>query len=408
MFRPLAVNVGLRYARSRRSFISFVGALSLVGLALSVAILVFVQAVVAGFEREMNDRVLGIVPHVTVFARERLGDDDVENLLDDVEGVAGASRVVQGPGLLVNDERVAGVTLTGVDPADYSVVSRIFDFLVGAESSALMPGSFNVLVGSQVARRLGIDAGDDVTVVLPSTTVTPLGVFARQKRLRVSGIVDTGSQLDRASAYLHRADATKLFRSPLAHGIHVATERPLDAEIVRARIAGALVDRQFRTVSWLGVLGNLHAAIRYTKNMLFLLLSLLVAVAAFNLVSSLVMIVNERRSDIAILRTMGGRSGLVIGAFVVVGSVIAVVGIGLGVAAGLGLGVIAEAGFPWLESLLGTPLMGEYLITELPVQYTVADIARVAVTALVLGFAATVFPAWRAARLNPADLLQHE
>ena len=154
--------------------------------------------------------------------------------------------------------------------------------------------------------------------------------------------------------------------------------------------------------------GNLYAAIRYTKNMLFLLLSLLVAVAAFNLVSSLVMIVNERRGDIAILRTMGSRSGLVIGAFVVVGTVIAVVGIGLGVGAGIGLGTIAEAGFPWLEDVLGTRLMGEYLITALPVEFAMGDVVRVAATALVLGLAATLFPAWRAARLNPADLLQHE
>lgn len=182
----------------------------------------------------------------------------------------------------------------------------------------------------------------------------------------------------------------------------------MDAESVRARVAGALAGQGFRAISWMATYGNLYAAIRYTKNMLFLLLSLLVAVAAFNLVSSLVMIVNERRGDIAILRTMGSRSGLIIGAFLVVGSLIAVVGIGLGVGAGIGLGIVAEAGFPWLEDLLGTRLMGEYLITALPVEYAVGDVARVAATAFVLGLAATLFPAWRAARLNPAELLQHE
>ena len=410
MFRPLAVNVGLRYVRSRRSFISFVGGLALAGLALSVAVLVFVQAVVAGFEREMDDRILGIVPHVRVVSLAPVDNQAaVLRRVRGVDGVAAASAVVQGRGLVVNAQRVAGVTLTGVDPDDYRGVSRIFEFVDGTDADVLLAGRFHVLLGAQVAKRLGVGPGDTVTAVLPTTTVTPLGVFPRQKRLVVGGVIDTHSQLDRASAYLHREDAEKLFRAgSLEREIHVRAVRALDAEAVRARMAGTLADRRFRTISWMVTFGNLHAAIRYTKNMLFLLLSLLVAVAAFNLVSGLVMIVNERRSDIAILRTMGSRSGLVIGAFVVVGTAISVLGIGLGLGAGIGLGVIAQAGFPWLEDILGTPLMGEYLITALPVEYTTVDIVRVAATALALGFAATLFPAWRAARLNPAEVLQHE
>ncbi len=410
MFRPLAVNIGVRYVRSRRSFVSFVSALALGGLAVSVAILVFVQAVVAGFEREMNERILGVVPHV------RLGSpapiDDSDGLLETVrgiEGVAGAAEVVQGRGLLVKADRVAGVNLIGFDPVNYSGVSRIDEFVVGGDVRMPPAGGFEILLGKQVADRLGVAAGDQLTVVLPATTVTPLGVFPRQKKLRVAGVVDTGSQLDRMSAYLHREDAARLLRAGLLDKeVHVKAANALDAETVRARIAGELAVQGFRAISWTATYGNLYAAIRYTKNMLFLLLSLLVAVAAFNLVSSLVMIVNERRGDVAILRTMGSRSGLVVGAFLVVGSVIAVVGIGLGVGAGFGLGIVAEAGFPWLEELLGTRLMGEYLINALPVEYAAADVARVAGTAFALGLAATLFPAWRAARLNPADLLQHE
>ena len=410
MFRPLAINIGVRYARSRRSFISFVTALALGGLALSVAILVFVQAVVAGFEREMNERILGVVPHVRLASLEPMSD--IGNLLDTiraVEGVSGAAEVVQGRGLLVKAGRVVGVTLIGFDAAAYSEVSRIDEFVVGRDVRMPAAAGFEILLGEQVADRLGVAAGDELTVVLPTTTVTPLGVFARQKKLRVAGVVDTGSQLDRMSGYLHREDAAKLLRAGvLDREIHVKATNALDAETVRARLAGELAGQGFRTVSWMATFGNLYAAIRYTKNMLFLLLSLLVAVAAFNLVSSLVMIVNERRGDIAILRTMGSRSGLVIGAFLVVGTVIAVVGIGLGVGAGIGLGIVAEAGFPWLEDLLGTRLMGEYLITALPVEYALGDVARIAATAFVLGLAATLFPAWRATRLNPADLLQHE
>ena len=410
VFRPLAINIGVRYARSRRGFISLVTALALGGLALSVAVLVFVQAVVAGFEREMNERILGVAPHVRLAPMEPMGD--IGGLLDTiraVEGVAGAAAAVQGRGLLVKADRVVGGNLTGFDPAAYSEVSRIDEFVVGRDVRMPAADGFEILLGEQVADRLGVAAGDELTVVLPATTVTPLGVFARQKKLRVAGVVDTGSQLDRMSAYLHREDAAKLLRAGvLDREVHVKATNALDAETVRARITGELAGQGFRGNSWMATFGNLYAAIRYTKNMLFLLLSLLVAVAAFNLVSSLVMIVNERRGDIAILRTMGSRSGLVVGAFLVVGTVVAVLGIGLGVGVGIGLGIVAEAGFPWLEDLLGTRLMGEYLITALPVEYAVADVARVAATAFALGFAATLFPAWRAVRLNPADLLQHE
>ena len=409
MFRPLAVNIGIRYARSRRGFITFVSALALGGLAVSVAILVFVQAVVAGFEREMNERVLGVVPHIRLASLDPI--DDNEGLLDTIrgiEGVSGAAEVVQGRGLLVAD-RVVGVNLIGFDPVAYAEVSRLGEFVVGRDVRMPTAAGFEILLGEQVADRLEVAAGDDLTVVLPTTTVTPLGVFARQRKLRVAGVVDTGSQLDRMSAYLNREDAARLLRAgALEREFHVKAANALDAEAVRARIAVALAGQGFGAKSWMATYGNLYAAIRYTKNMLFLLLSLLVAVAAFNLVSSLVMIVNERRGDIAILRTMGSRSGLAVGAFVVVGTVIAVVGIGLGVVAGIGLGVVAEAGFPWLEDLLGTSLMGEYLITALPVEYAVPDVARVAATALVLGLAATLFPAWRASRLNPAEVLQHE
>lgn len=410
MFRPLAVNIGIRYAHSRRSFIYFVSALALGGLALSVAVLVFVQAVVAGFEREMNERILGVVPHIRVGSLGSIDDrEGVLATIRGVEGVSGAAAVVQGRGLLVKSGRVAGVNLIGLDPVAYSEVSRIDQYVLGRETRMPAAGGFEILLGERVADRLGVAAGDDVTVVLPTTTVTPLGAFARQKRLQVVGVADTGSQLDRTAAYLHREDAARLLRAgALDHELHVKATDALDAEGVRARVAGALAGQGFRAISWMATYGNLYAAIRYTKNMLFLLLSLLVAVAAFNLVSSLVMIVNERRGDIAILRTMGSRSGLIIGAFLVVGSLIAVVGIGLGVGAGIGLGIVAEAGFPWLEDLLGTRLMGEYLITALPVEYAVGDVARVAATAFVLGLAATLFPAWRAARLNPAELLQHE
>ena len=408
MFQPLAVNIGLRYARARASFISFVSVLSLAGLAISVAVLLFVQGIVAGFEREMNDRVLAIVPHVTVASHAPMHDfRDAEQLVSGIDGVAGVASVVEGGALLATPTRVAGVNLIGVDPETYAEVSRVFDFAVPADP--LIAGRFDVLLGVGLAGRLGVSVGDAVTAVLPEATVTPLGTFARQKRLTVAGLVDTGSQLDRASAYLARDDAGRLFRlGDAVHGLHVAATDPLQADAVRSRVTRVLGSHRVRGRSWFSSLGNLYNAIGVTKNMLFLLLSLLIAVAAFNLVSSLVMVVNERRGDIAMLRTMGSSLTMTTTAFAVLGLVIAGVGVTLGVAGGLALGVVAEAGFPWLESVLGVALMSEYLITTLPVAFAVEDVARVVATALGLCLLATLLPAWRVARLNPADVLRHE
>ena len=407
MFRPLALNIGLRYARARRSFISFVSVLALIGLALSVAILLFVQAVVAGFEHELNERILGVVPHLTVTARAPLVEHaDAVDTARGVDGVVGASAVVEGVGLLASPHAVVGASLVGVVPAQYGQVSRVFEFLEGGE---LVAGAFGVALGARAAERLGVGAGDAISVVLPEATVTPLGVFPRRKRVRVVGLVDTGSLLDRHLVYLHRDDAAKLFRMGAAvHGVHVRSAAPLRIGQQRRAVLRALGGEQFRARSWFETLGDLPGAIGVTRNILFLLLSLLVAVAAFNLVSSLVMIVTERQGDVAMLRTIGAKTGLVIGAFVTLGVVIAAVGIGMGVAGGLALGALAEVGFPRLEKLLETPLMGEYLVDALPVRFAGADIGRVVATAFALCMAATIFPAWRAARLRPAEVLAHE
>ena len=407
MFRPLACNIGLRYARARRSFISFVSTLALLGLALSVATLLFVQAVVAGFEHELKERILGVVPHLAGIAHTPVADHaEMIDLARAVPGVVAATAVVEGAGLLASPEAVVGASLVGVAPAEYRRVSRLFEFM---EGEPLVGGAFRVALGRRAAERLDVGVGDALFAVLPEATVTPLGVFPRQKRLRVGALVDTGSQLDHHFAYLHRDDAAKLFRLGAAvHGFHARVADPLRIGEPRRGVARALGGRGFRVHSWVEALGDLPTAIGVTRNMLFLLLSLLVAVAAFNLVSGLVMVVTERQGDVAMLRTIGAQTGLIVGAFVVLGAVIAVLGIGLGVAGGYGLGALAEVGFPWLERALDTPLMGEYLVDALPVRFAGADLARVVATALALCLAATVFPAWRAARLRPADVLAHE
>lgn len=408
MFRPLAVAIGLRYAGSRRNFIAFVGMLSVCGLALSVAVLVFVQAVTAGFEEELRQRILAVVPHVVIAGRAPLSptaNAEAQRIIEGVGGVVAASAVVEGPALLAAGGAVTSVQLIGIEPADYARASRLEDFA----DATVEAGSFGLLLGAQAARRLGLEVGDEATVVLPAVATTLVGAFPRQKRFRILGLVDTGSQLDRHAAYLHRADAARLFRLGAAvHGFHVAVAAPLAAERVRRDALAILGVERFAGRTWLRALGGIHEAIGATRAMLFVLLSLLVAVAAFNLVSSLVMIVGERRGDVAMLRTMGCSARLPIAAFVVHGLAIAVVGVASGIGAGMGLGLAAEAGFPWLEQLLNTPLMGEYLVSTLPIAFAWKDIALIAATSLGLCLLATALPAWRAARLQPAEVLRHE
>ena len=408
MFRPLAVNIGFRYASSRHNFLSFVSVMALAGLALSVGVLLYVQAVVQGFERELEQRILGVVPHFTLFGRAPIDDaDTIRERMLRVPGVRSATPVVVGAGLVAARGRIVGVELKGVRPREYEAV--VGAFVEGGSMSDLRPGGFRVLLGHGALTELGVAPGDDVTVVLPDGGVTPFGVFPRRKTLSVAGAVRTGSQLDDRAAYLHADDARRLFRLEGAfHGVEARIDGAL-----RAREVGELARRvagpeRLLLTTWFRTHGPLHRTIRVTKGMMFLIFSLLVAVAAFNLVSSLVMIVNERRSDVAILRTIGGRSGLVVVAFVVLGGVISGVGVTLGLGLGWALGALTEDGYAWLEAALDMELMGEYFVHELPVEFVLADAVRVGATALGLGVLATLFPAWRASRVHPAEVLRHE
>ena len=408
LFRPLAFNIGLRYAGSRRSFLSFVSGMALAGLALSVAVLLFVQALAHGFQRELEERLLGVVPHFTLFGRDAIADADaaLAAVRTAVE-VHDAAAIVVGAALAAAGARLAGVQLKGVAPEDYGPV--IGRHLETGSLDALQDGAFQVLLGHGVMEQLEIEVGDAVAVVLPDVTVTPFGVFPRRKTFRVAGRVRTHSQLDSRIAFLHIKDAQTLFRLGNAiHGIEAWTERPMRAEQAGVRVRNALGADRFILATWFRTLGPLHRTIEVTKGTMFLVFSLLVAVAAFNVVSSLVMIVNERRADVAILRTIGARASLIIGAFMMLGFLITSLGTGLGMLAGLALGALAETGYAWAQEAWGLDLMRQYLVHRLPVEFAAADIVRVAATAAVLGLCATVYPAWRAARMRPAEALRHE
>lgn len=409
MFRPLSVNIGMRYAGSSHGHLSLVTFVALAGLALSVSVLLFVQGVVAGFERELTNRILRVIPHVSVRARESIATSpELLQLIGGIPHVEGSAAVIEGQALLSSGQKVRGITITGIEPDQYRRVSRINQYVRGGDLIALNPGQYGIIVGDNLAKDLGLKIGSSATVVVPDVTVTPLGAFPRQKSFRVQGILDTGSQLDQRYVFLHRLDAAKLYR--LGRGVHsieVWLDDPLLAREVGLEILATLSD-EFVVSTWFQTYGPLYSAIRAQKGMMLLLLSLLVAVASINLVSTLVMIVSERRGDIAILRTMGSNRSLIIATFMILGLAISAVGVAAGIGLGYFLGVLAEAGFPTLESLLGVKLMGEYVVDTLPFALASTDVWHVAGIAGLLTLLATLYPAWRASSSSPAEALQYE
>jgi len=404
----VSLALGVRYAFSRRSSLSFISLVAIGGLALSVAVLVVVVSVINGFERELEQRVFGILPHAMVEGRGALTAvaDDRERVLA-LPGVAGAAPYVQGTGLAAAGGRATGVLVWGIDPALQGGVSDYARYVEG--SDGLEPGSYRVILGAGVAKRLGVGVGDSVMLVLPTATVTPAGVLPRQKRFLVAAILRSRSEVDSRAALIHIVDAQRLFRLGRGvHGYQLKLDDLFAAESIAASAVDALGRERVYATTWMRTHGNLYRAIGVQKSTMFVLLSFLVAVAAFNLVSTLVMVVNQRSGDIAILRTLGSGTGLIVRAFVLLGLLIGASGILIGAAAG----TLVAASLPWLyeraTSAFGLDLMNQYFVSYLPVDVQVADLTGIVLTALALCTASTLYPAWRAAVLQPSQVLAHE
>jgi lipoprotein-releasing system permease protein len=410
VYRPVAANIGIRYARSRRSFISFISTVAVAGLVLSVAVLLLVTSIMNGFERELRERVLGILPHVTVHGRTPLQEwRPLAERIDGLGGVAGVAPFVQGSGMLAAAGQSAGAAVTGIDPEWHGRVSDLARFVAEGDLSLLAPGSFDVLLGSGLATRLGVGVGDRVMLVLPEASVTIAGVIPRQKQVNVAGLIHSGSELDARSLYLHIDDAARLFRlGNRVHGLKVRLHDIFDASAVGAEILGLPARETFFISTWMRSHGNLYQAIGFQRAIMFLLLSLLVGVAAFNLVSSLIMVVNQRRGDIAILRTLGASNRTVVAAFVVLGALVGLVGIVLGVILGIGASLLVQDGYLWLDRRFELQLMTQYFVNYLPSEVRTADVALVTVVAFGLCLLSTLYPAVRAAGLRPAEVLRHE
>lgn len=407
--------IGTRYLRSthRRGFVSFVALMSVIGLMLGVATLITVLSVMNGFERELRNRILSVTSHATLSGIEGSTADwrDVRKAALKQPGVQAAVPYIEEQSMISNGISIAGATVRGVLPAEERVATGIAQQLIAGKLEDLEEGQFHIILGSALARELNAKMGSQVIVIAPEGTATPTGVVPRMRRFKVTGIFQSGMyEFDRGLALVHLSDAARLYRlGDRVTGIRLALDDPLQAPSFVVRLARSL-GGGFYVSDWTRNHVNFFRSIELTKSMMFVILLMIVAVAAFNIVATLVMIVKEKQSDIAILRTLGAGPPNILAAFAIQGVMIGFVGTLMGA----GLGFLAsrnlESIVAWLERLFKTQFLDAsvYYMSDLPAYVEWMDVVRVCTVAFLLCALATVYPAWRASRTAPAEALRHE
>lgn len=405
--------IGWRYlgAKRRNQLISFTSVISMVGLALGVMVLIIVLSVMNGFERELRDRILGMVPHGVLTAAAPFADWEL--LRDQVlahPSVLGAAPLISDTAMLISPRETTGAFVTGVEPGLMDEVSILSQHMLVGHLDDLLPGSWHIVLGESLARRLGVRVGDRVNVMVPEVSVNLLGVQPRFKRFTVSGLFRVGAQIDAETAFVHHADMAVLKRMP---GQVSALQLRYDDLFAAPRITRELartLPGQYQASDWTRTQGNLFQAIQIEKRMVSLLLFMIVAVAGFNIISSLTMLVTEKQSDIAILRTMGASPNQIMGIFLVQGGMIGFIGISMGVALGvLGALTIAQI-VAFIEGLFGLEVLDAsvYFISFLPSELRVSDVLLIVIVSFTMTTLSTLYPAWRAAKLLPAEALRYE
>ena len=407
--------IGLRYLRARHDnrFVGFISGIAMAGIALGVLTLIAVLSVMNGFERDLGRRILDVVAHATLEGDAGRLDAwrEIAGKTAGAPGVVAVAPFVEGRGMLVAGERSAAVDLRAVQPDAERRVSALERHLSGRGFDELVPGNWRILLGRGLAEKLGVAAGDGVLVVIAQGNVTPAGVMPRMRRFTVAGLIDAGMyEFDQGLALVHIDDARRLFRlGDAVTGLRYAFDEPETAG-QRIRAIAERLEGRYYISDWSRRQGNFFRSIQVTKSIMFFVLLLVVAVAAFNIISTLVMVVKEKRADIAILRTLGGSPRDMLTIFMTQGSVIGVLGTAIGVALGLLVAANVTAIASGLERLTGITLVDPrvYFISELPSEIRPADVVLIAGVALALGILATLYPAWRAARTQPAESLRHE
>lgn len=414
---PYELALGWRYTRAGRAtrrdgFISFISGVSMLGIALGVAALIIVLSVMNGFQREVRDRMLSVVSHIEILAPQGAPLPDVATTLAEVKRnphVTGAAPFVSAQALLSRGQDMRGALVRGIDPA---LESSVTDLAAGNEKTLklLVPGEFRVVLGGELARALGVRTGDTVTLIAPAGQVTPAGVVPRLKQMTVAGTFDSGHyEYDAALVLLHHEDAQRIFRLEGPTGIRLKLADVHQARAVAAELAGT-VSGGLVVRDWTQQNRTWFAAVQLEKRMMFIILTLIVAVAAFNLVSTLVMTVTDKRADIAILRTLGASPKSIMGVFVVQGAMVGVIGTIAGLLLGLVIAFHIDVIVPAIEQALNASFLPKdiYLISKMPSDPQGSDIIPIAIISLVLAFVATLYPSWRASRVNPAEALRYE
>jgi lipoprotein-releasing system permease protein len=415
MALPYELLIGLRYTRAKRRnhFISFISLISMLGVALGVAALIVVLSVMNGFQKELRGRILAVVSHVQVLG----GNGDladwprIAKQASEHPEVKAVAPFVQAQGMLSFNQNVRGAMVRGILP---DMEDRVADFRPHMKSGsldALQADSFGIVLGSELARALGVFTGDRVTLIAPQGVVTPAGVVPRLKTFNVVGIFEVGMfEYDNGLALIAMGDAQKLYRmEDRVSGVRLKLNDLFTAPRVAHELAGRL-DVDAYLSDWTRSHANFFRAVQIEKNMMFIILSLIVAVAAFNIVSTLVMAVTDKQSDIAILRTLGASPGSIMTVFMVQGALIGTIGLAVGVAGGVALALNIDIVVPFIERLLGTQFLSKeiYYINQLPSDLQWNDVTGVTLISFVLALLATVYPSWRASRVNPAEALRYE
>ncbi|QCT97246.1 lipoprotein-releasing ABC transporter permease subunit [Stutzerimonas degradans] len=414
MFRPLSVFIGSRYTRAKRRnhYISFISLTSLIGLSLGVLAMILVLSVMNGFQREMSARILGMVPHATIDGVQPLDDwQALAQRLRTHPEVQAAAPLTQLEGMLSFKGSMQPIQVSGIEPEVEGDVSIVASRMVAGSLDDLQAGEFGVIIGMITARRFGLSVGDKLTLIVPEVSATPGGITPRMQRLNVVGVFKVGADLDGSLALIHRSDAAQIRRwqPEQVQGVRVKLNDLYRAPQVAGQLLAQLGEG-YRAEDWSHTQGSLFSAMKMEKTMIGVLLMLIVAVAAFNIIATLIMVVADKRADIAILRTLGATPRQIMAIFMVQGSLIGISGTLIGIVLGvLGALNVSEL-VGWLERVTGQHIFSSdvYFISTLPSELRWEDVAIVAVAALSLSFLATLYPAWRAAQTQPAEALRYE